>query len=520
MASVEIYDTTLRDGAQAEGVSFSVEDKLRIVQELDKLGVHYIEGGYAGSNPKDEEFFERVRELHLENAKITAFGSTKRANRQAIEDRNLHHLLEAGTKVVIVVGKSWELHVTDVLRVSLEENLAMIEDSVRFLIDSGREVIFDAEHFFDGYKANAEYALKTIEAAARGSADRIILCDTRGGVMPLEIKEIFEAAVTKVDVPLGIHSHDDAGMAAANSIIAVQSGAIQVQGTFNGYGERCGNANLCTVIPNLKLKLGIDCISDENLSKLTETSRLISELANLPHDEKQPYVGRSAFAHKGGLHADAMQKNTTTYEHITPTLVGNESRILISDQAGKSAILSRLLRDHPELKKDSPVVQQIFDTLKEAEKNGYQYEGAEGSLKLMMQRVMGTYKKFFELKGFTVLIERSEKQEMRSQATIKLDVDGNIEYQAAEGCGPVDALSNALRKTLIMLFPQLDSMRLTDFKVRVLDANVGTAAKVRVLIESRDEEKDWGTVGVSDDIIEASWEALVDSIEYKLLMDK
>lgn len=521
MARMEIYDTTLRDGAQAEGISFSVEDKLRIVQELDSLGIHYIEGGYAGSNPKDEEFFERARGLHLKNAKLTAFGNTRRADRQAVEDRSMHYLLEAGTKVVTVVGKSWDLHVTDVLRASLEENLAMIEDSVEFLMSSGREVIFDAEHFFDGYKADAEYALKTIEAAARGGTSCIVLCDTRGGMMPLEIKEIFETAAGRVDVPLGMHAHDDAGTAVANSIVAVQSGAVQVQGTFNGYGERCGNANLCALIPNLKLKLGVDCISDENLSRLTGISRLISELANLPHDEKQPYVGRSAFAHKGGLHADAVQKNTRTYEHATPEVVGNQRRILVSDQSGKSTILMKILRDYPDLKKDSPEVQRIFDMLKEAESNGYQYEGAEGSFELMIQRVMGTYEKFFDLKGFTVIVERTENHEMRSQATIKLmDVNGNIEYQASEGHGPLDALSNALRRALRAFFPQLDLVRLTDFKVRVLDAKSGTAAKVRVLIESSDGEKDWGTVGVSEDIIEASWEALVDSIEYELLNHK
>ena len=520
MARVEIYDTTLRDGAQAEGVSFSIEDKLRITQELDKLGIHYVEGGYAGSNPKDEEFFRRAQRLNLQNAKLTAFGSTRRAGNSAEEDQSLRYLLEAETKAVTVVGKSWDLHVTDVLRVSLAENLEMIEDSVRFLKSNGREVVFDAEHFFDGYKADAEYAMKTIEAAAEAGADHIVLCDTRGGMMPLEIKEIFEVAAARIDVPLGIHAHDDAGMAAANSIIAVQSGAVQVHGTFNGYGERCGNANLCAVIPNLKLKLGIDCISDENLSGLTSISRLISELANLPHNEKQPYVGRSAFAHKGGLHTDAVQKNTHTYEHIDPELVGNERRILVSDQSGKSTILTKLLQDHPDLRKDSAEVQKIFDELKEAEKNGYQYEGAEGSFDLMKHRVMGTYEKFFELKNFTVLIDWFKHHEMNSQAIVRVDVGSNTEFQAAEGHGPVDALSKALRKALKAFFPQLDSMRLTDFKVRVLNAQSGTEAKVRVLIESSDGEKTWGTVGVSEDIIEASWEALVDSIEYKLLMER
>jgi 2-isopropylmalate synthase len=339
--------------------------------------------------------------------------------------------------------------------------------------------------------------------------------------MPLELKEIFEAAIARMGIPLGIHAHDDAGVAVANSIIAVQAGAVHVQGTFNGYGERCGNANLCILIPNLKLKLGVECISDEQLDRLTGASRLVSELANLPHDEKQAYVGRSAFAHKGGLHTDAVQKNPVTYEHVIPEAVGNQRRMLVSDQTGRSAILMRLMHDHPDLEKDSPAVQQIFDELKEAERAGYQYEGAEGSFELMMERVLGSYESSFELKGFTVLVDRFESNHMRSQATIKLvDTDGKVEYQASEGHGPVDALSKALTKALITFFPELETVRLTDFKVRVLDAKSGTAAKVRVLIESTDGEKDWGTVGVSEDIIEACWEALVESIEYKLFKDR
>ncbi len=520
MSLVEIYDTTLRDGSQAEGISFSVEDKLRIVHELDNLGIHFIEGGYAGASPKDEEFFNRVKKLNLRSARICAFGSTRRPGKKTADDRNLHHLLSTETEFVTVVGKSWDLHVIDVLKTSLSENLAMIKESIKFLVDHGRKVIFDAEHFFDGYKANRDYAIKTIESALEGGACRIVLCDTAGGTMPLEVQEIIQDVLTKVNAQIGIHAHDDAGMAVANSIIAVQSGAVHVHGTFNGYGERCGNANLCTIIPNLKLKLGYDCISEQNLAKITNVSRLVSELANLPHDEKLPYVGKSAFAHKAGLHADAVQKNPKTYEHIEPKLVGNERRILISDQAGKSAILSKLWSDYPQLEKESPEVQKIYTTLKEAERDGYQYEGAEGSFDILVHRVMGTYKEFFNLKGFTVLVERDEKHNMRSQATIKLiDNNGNVEYQASEGHGPVDALNKALRKALLAFFPELESVRLTDFKVRVLNANRGTAAKVRVLIESSDGQRSWGTVGVSEDIIEASWEALVDSIQYKLFRD-
>ncbi|HGJ64854.1 TPA: citramalate synthase [bacterium] len=517
MVNVQIYDTTLRDGSQGEGVSFSVEDKLRIAQELDKLGIDYIEGGYAGANPKDEEFFKRAKELKLKKAKLAAFGSTKRIGNKASEDKNLNQLIQADTSVITIVGKSWELHVRDVLRTSLDENLELIEDSVRFLVDNDREVIFDAEHFFDGYKSNPEYAISTLKSAENGGASCLVLCDTNGGTMPLEIAEIIMAIEKSVKIPIGIHAHDDSGLAVANSIIAIQTGARQVHGTFNGYGERCGNANLCTIIPNLKLKLGINCMSDEGIANLTTASRLVSELANMPHDEKLPYVGRSAFAHKAGLHADAVQKNPVTYEHIDPEIVGNERRFLVSEQAGKSSILAKLWRDHPNLQKNSPEVQLISNNLKEFEKEGYQYEGAEASFELMVNRTIGKHKNSFELKGFTVLVERSEKHEMRSQATIKLmDVNGNIEYQASEGHGPVDALNKALMKALITFFPELESVRLTDFKVRVLNAKSGTAAKVRVLIESSDGNMNWGTVGVSEDIIEASWEALVDSIEYKL----
>jgi len=531
MPEVELYDTTLRDGSQAEGVAFSLKDKLRIVQALDGLGVHYIEGGYPGSNPKDREFFKQVKHLDLKHAYVTPFGSTRRGENSPEEDDNLLALLDAGTKVVTIFGKSWTLHATDVLGVSLEQNLEMIEDSVRFLTANGREVIYDAEHFFDGYKEDAEYALQTVEAAIRGGAKCVVLCDTNGGTMPLDIKEIVEItksrfdrkakpSVSEANIPLGIHAHNDAGMAVANSIIAVQAGAVHVQGTFNGYGERCGNANLSSIIPNLKIKLGIDCISEEQLRKLTDVSRLISELANLAHDERQPYVGKSAFAHKGGMHIDAVRKNRHSFEHLEPELVGNEQRILISEQAGKSAILKKLERDYSHLSKNSLEVQKVFDKLKEAEQDGYQYEGAEASFQLLTHKTLNRYQPFFDLMGFRVIIERFSEYEMPSEATIKVcEPNGIIEHTAADGDGPVNALDNALRKALEKFYPSLKEVRLTDYKVRVLDTKGGTGAKVRVLIEASDGEETWGTVGVSENIIQASWEALVDSLEYKLFKE-
>ena len=521
MPEVELYDTTLRDGSQAEGVSFSLKDKLRIVQMLDKLGVHYIEGGYPGSNPKDREFFQQVKQLDLKHAHLTPFGSTRRAEKSPDEDDNLLSLLDTDTKFVTLFGKSWTLHVTDVLSVSLEQNLEMIEDSVHFLTENGRNVIYDAEHFFDGYKEDAEYAMQTVEAAIRGGAACVVLCDTNGGTMPLDIKKVVEITQSRFDIPLGIHVHNDAGMATANSIIAVQAGAVHVQGTFNSYGERCGNANLSSIIPNLKIKLGVDCISEEQLRKLTDVSRLISELANLAHDERQSYVGKSAFAHKGGMHIDAVRKNPRSFEHIEPELVGNERRIMISEQAGKSAILEKLEREYSHLSKGSLEVQKIFEKMKEAEQEGYQYEGAEASFQLLTYKILNRYQPFFELMGFRLIIEKFSEYEMPSEATIKVcEPNGIIEHTAADGDGPVNALDKALRKALEKFYPSLKKVHLTDYKVRVLDTKAGTGAKVRVLIEASDGEETWGTVGVSENIIQASWEALVDSLEYKLFKEK
>ena len=520
MTPVELYDTTLRDGSQGEGVAFSVEDKIRIVHELDSLGIHYIEGGYPGSNPKDVEFFGRIKDHELEVGQVVPFGSTRRSGVCADEDPNLIALLDTGLPTVTIFGKSWGLHVEIVLRVSCEENLVLIEDSVRFLTEHGRAVIYDAEHFFDGYNADRAYALQTLLAAEAGGATRLILCDTNGGTLPSELTRIIEDVKAQVSTPIGIHAHNDAGVAVANSIMAVEAGAIQVQGTFNGYGERCGNANLSAVIPNLKLKMGIDCISDEQLTRLTETSRLISELANLAHDERQAYVGATAFAHKGGMHIDAVRKDRRTFEHIEPNIVGNEQRILISEQAGRSAILMKLEKELPDLEKTSPEALVIFDALKQAEQAGYQYEGAEASFRLLTHKALDQHTPLFDLLGFRVIIEKFRDHSMRSEATVKVrEPNGVVEHTASDGEGPVNALDKALRKALEQFYPTLQDVHLSDFKVRVLDSRDGTAAKVRVLLEASDGEETWGTVGVSENIIQACWEALADSLEYKLFKE-
>ncbi len=513
---VKIYDTTLRDGAQSENISFSVDDKLNIAKKLDDLGIHYIEGGWPGSNPKDIEFFERAKKRDLKNSKLVAFGSTRRADSKVEEDHNLLSLLDAETPTVCIFGKTWDLHVEKALNISLEKNLQLIEESVAFLKSQGKETIYDAEHFFDGYKSNPAYAIETLKAAEKAKADCIVLCDTNGGSMPFEIHEIMAEVRKEISTPLGIHAHNDAGMAVANTIIAVKMGASHVQGTINGYGERCGNANLCSVIPNLKLKLGIACLNDRQLKQLTEVSRYVSEIANLPPADNMPYVGRSAFAHKGGIHVSAVQKKPETYEHIPPELVGNLRRILISELSGKSAILSKAKEYKLDLQKDTPETKRILERLKEAENAGYQYEGAEASFELLMNKALGLYKPFFKLEGFRVVVDVRD-DELIAEATVKVEVDGKIEHTAAEGNGPVNALDNALRKALEKFYPTLKDVHLVDYKVRVINAEKATAAKVRVLIQSRDSKSSWGTVGVSENIIEASWIALVDSLEYKLI---
>ena len=517
---VEVYDSTLRDGAQAEGISYSIEDKLMIARRLDELGVHYIEGGWPNpTNPKELTFFIRAKEYDFKHAKITAFGSTRRATNTPERDATLNTLVAAETEAVALYGKSWDLHVTHVLRTTLEENLRMIEDSVAFLKKKGKEIIFDAEHYFDGYKNNPAHAVETLHAAQEGGAHILVLCDTNGGCMPFEIQEIIEETQKEISIPFGIHTHNDAGMAAANTIIAVKLGAAQVQGTIHGYGERCGNANLCTLIPNLELKMGVRCLGKNKLRELMDLSRFVSEIANVAHDHRQPYVGESAFAHKGGAHVDGVLKIPQSFEHVDPEMVGNERRFLVSDQAGGSAIMTMLQRLHPGIKKKDPLVAQILAEVKRLENEGYQFEAANGSFELLARKAMGMYKDPFELKSFRT-INRKSNDEAEVEAIVKIVVNDQVQHTVAEGDGPVHALDNALRKALEGAYPNLGKVRLEDYKVRVLSSRDGTAAKVRVLIESSDGEDVWGTVGVSENIIEASWIALIDSLNYKLLKDQ
>lgn len=517
MTRVEIYDTTLRDGAQAEGINFSVADKLRITRALDELGVAFIEGGWPNpTHEADCEYFRRAAELPLRHARLCAFGSTCRPKRPAGDDSQLRELLEAATPVCTIFGKSWSLHVREVLRCSLEDNLRIIESSVAFLKAAGREVIYDAEHFYDGYADDAAYAVATLDAAVRGGADRVVLCDTNGGTLPLTFHTVTAAVVERLGAPVGVHPHNDSGCGVANAMMGVKAGAIHVQGTVNGFGERCGNANLCQIIPNLMLKLGREAIPPDRLPRLTDVSRLVSELANQRHDERQGYVGASAFAHKGGTHIDAMRKSPRAYEHVDPGAVGNQRRILVSDQAGAGALAWKLESLYPELDKRSPQIVALLRKLKELEAVGYQYEAAEGSFELLARRYTGRHRPHFELLNYRVRLDRIADHGTVHEATVKLAVAGEERHTVAEGNGPVDALSLALKKALVRLFPPLEELTLIDYKVRVLDSSRGTAARVRVLITSRINGLTFGTVGVSEDIIEASWEALVDSVEYGL----
>lgn len=508
-----IYDTTLRDGSQGEGISFTLEDKIKIVKKLDEFGIDYIEAGNPGSNPKDLEFF-RVVEKHELKSKLVAFGSTRRVGIKAEEDKGLMSLISANTPAVAIFGKSWDLHVTDIIRTTLEENLSMIEDTIFYVKSLDKEVIFDAEHFFDGYKNNKEYALKTLMVAEKAGADFVALCDTNGGTMPWEVESIIKDVLKNVNVNIGIHCHNDTGMAVANSVVAAKYGAVQIQGTINGYGERCGNANLITIIGNLELKLGKSCLNNKNIIELTNVSKTISEIANMTHEKSYPYVGASAFAHKGGMHIDGVVKNSVSFEHINPGIVGNERRFLMSEVSGKSTILSSIKKIIPEIKKDSKEAQDMVDMLKKLEYKGCQFEGAESSFELLIRKCLGKTKEFFKVIDFKVIEEGTGIK--TAYAMIKLEVDGKEEITASEGDGPVNAMDKALRKALTVFYPEIKNIRLIDYKVRVLDPEKATGAKVRVHMETTDGEVTWGTVGVSTNIIEASWKALLDSIDYFL----
>jgi 2-isopropylmalate synthase len=494
---------------------------MRIAQELDKLGIPFIEGGWPGSNPKDMEFFQKMSKKKLRHSKLVAFSMTRRTNVRAEQDTNLKSLLKAGVETVTIVGKTWDLHIREVLKISPEENLEVIRDTIRFLASKGITVFYDAEHFFDAFRANKQYSLDCLKVAIDAGAKTLCLCDTNGGSLPSQIfREVSEVKEKFPSAGIGIHCHNDSGVAVANSIAAVEAGADMVQGTINGIGERCGNADLIPIIANLKLKMGIDCIPETNLKNLTHLSHFISEVSNLRVRNDQPFVGESAFAHKGGMHINAIMKNPHTYEHVDPTLIGNRRRILVSELGGKTGILLRAKSLELDLTKEDPETRKILNLVQKLEHEGYHFEAAEASFELLMKRALRKYKKFFELEGFRVVIEKASDKKITSEAIIKLKVKGVKEHTAAEGDGPVNALDNALRKALKEFYPTLSKMHLSDFKVRVLDEKSGTAARVRVLIQSQDESSSWNTIGVHENIIEASWQALVDSVEYKLLKDK
>jgi 2-isopropylmalate synthase len=514
---VKLYDTTLRDGAQGEGVSFSVEDKLAIARKLDELGLDYIEGGWPGSNVKDAEFFDRARSLRLAHARLAAFGSTCHPRHHPEADPNLQALIKAETPVVTIFGKSWDLHVRKALGITLEKNLELISASVAYLKSKGREVIYDAEHFFDGFRSNPQYALETLRSAELSGADWIVLCDTNGGTLTSSLIEIIAEVKRAVSTQFGIHTHNDSDLAVANAVAAVEHGAQQVQGTINGYGERCGNANLCSVIPILELKLGYEVIGRRRLAMLTQVSRYLAELANLPQRNDLPFVGRSAFAHKGGVHVSAVMRDPTTYEHIDPELIGNARRVLVSDLSGRSNILYKAAEMGIDINATDREVQRIVKRIKELEHEGFQFEAAEGSIGLMMEEAMGRYRPFFRLESYSVSTERDSSGNLNSKATVRVNLNGRVEEATEEGCGPVHALDRALRRALSNTFECLSEVQLTDYKVRVLDADNATAAKVRVLIQTTDRQETWSTVGVSDNILEASWQALADAINYKLL---
>lgn len=517
MTQIYLYDTTLRDGMQREGISLSLEDKLKVARRLDELGVHYIEGGWPGSNPKDVEFFRRAPSLGLKHARVAAFGSTRRKQTRPEDDANIRALLEANTPVVTIVGKSWELHVSGVLETTLEENLAMIADSVAHCKAQGREVIYDGEHFFDGYKDDPEYALATLQSAVHAGADSVVLCDTNGGSLPWEVSEITADVVRRLGagVPIGIHTHDDSGCGVANTLAAVKAGATHVQGTINGYGERVANANLCVVVPDLQLKMGYDCLPPDKLARLTDVSRFVAELANLTHDDHYPFVGASAFAHKGGLHVAAMLKHPDSYQHIDPALVGNEQRSVVSELSGRGNLVDKAAQFN--LNTESLDLSGVLQQIKQLESQGFTFEGAEASVELMLRRTHPAYVPPFEMIDYSVVVQRRRGRGLMAEATVKVRVGPQIMHTVAEGNGPVNALDAALRKALTGVYPQINAVRLEDYKVRILDGENNTAAITRVLIDSRDGRRHWSTVGASPNIIDASWRALADSMEFALL---
>jgi len=520
MKKVYIYDTTLRDGTQTEGISLSCKDKINIAKKLDDFGVDFIEGGWPFSNPKDKEFFDYFKNNPLKKSKLVPFGSTAHSSKPASEDKNLISLLDSETEYVTIFGKTWDLHVNDILRIKLEDNIRIISDSVAFLNKNGKKVFYDAEHFFDGYKANPDYALKTVQAAIKAGAELVVFCDTNGGMLPSEIKTIVQEVKSKLSIDkFGIHCHNDFGVAVANSIISVDQGCIHIQGTINGYGERCGNADLVSIISILQLRIGKSVVSAKNLAEITHLSRFVSEVCNMAHRDNYPFVGRSAFAHKGGIHIDAVIKNPRAYENIDPGLVGNKRKFVVSELAGKSTLVLKAKELEFDLDKKSDKAKNLHKLIQNLEKEGYQFEAAEGSFKLLLQKEFKNHKNFFDLLGFKVVVEKKEDNKLVSEALIKLKINGKEEHISSLGDGPVNALDNALRKALSKFHPTLSKMHLTDFKVRVLDEKGGTTAKVRVLIESQDEGDSWSTIGVSENIIEASWQALADSVEYKLLKD-
>ncbi len=520
---VELYDTTLRDGTQMEGISLSIEDKLKIARKIDDLGVQYIEGGWPGANPKDGELFVRAQSLRLNNARLAAFGMTRRAGGQADSDPTLRALLDARTPVITLVGKASEMQVLDVLETTQEENLAMIAESIRYLTSQGRTVFFDAEHFFDGFFGNPEYSLHCLRAAAEAGAECLVLCDTNGGTITARVVEAVKAAREAVSAPLGIHAHNDADVAVANSLAAVEAGCTQVQGTINGYGERCGNANLCSIIPDLKLKMGIDCISEEQLARLTEVSHYVSEVANMVPNDQAPYVGVSAFAHKAGLHVAGIVKLESAYQHASPELVGNERRVLVSELSGQRNILSKIREQGIDIDLGKEEARRLLEQVKVMESRGYQYEGAEASFELLVHRSRPGYQPPFELEDFWVMERRrtrpgdGDERDLQTEAMVKVSVDGELVQTAADGNGPVNALDAAVRKALVEFYPSLAAVKLVDYKVRIIDSAAGTGASVRVLIESTDGEHFWRTVGSSTDIIEASWLALADSLEWWIM---